>query len=122
MAADIILVKADFSAFLKQYTIHKVLKNNNRFNLGVESIRMSIEDSREICHFIYMHDIQIGGVILGNNRIKHLFLYPEFLKPVTPVISFLHNRAVEKMDFKIGISSLQSNAQQAAIFEKLGYN
>lgn len=121
MARDIILVKADFSAFIKPYTIHKVLKNNNRFNLGVESIRMSIEDSREICHFIYLHDIQIGGVILGNNRIKHLFLYPEYKKLVTPVIKTLHSKALEDMDSKKGISSLPSNAQQAAIFEKLGY-
>ncbi len=121
MARDIILVKADFSAFLKQYTIHKVLKNNNRFNLGVESIRMSIDDSRENCHFIYLHDIQIGGVILGSNRIKHLFLYPEYQKLVITVIETLHSKTLEDMDSKKGISSLPSDAQQAAIFEKLGY-
>ncbi len=121
MAKDIILVKADFSAFIKPYTVHKVLKNNNRFNLGVESIRMSIEDSRENCHFIYLHDIQIGGVILGNNIIKHLFLYPGYQKLMTAVIKTLHSRAVENIDSEMGISSLPSDAQQAAIFEKLGY-
>ncbi|MCK5757564.1 MAG: hypothetical protein KAH14_00615, partial [Clostridiales bacterium] len=65
MTTGFILAKADYSAFIKQYTIYKVLRNNNRFNLGANSIKMSIEDDQENYRFIYLHKKQIGGVILS---------------------------------------------------------
>ncbi len=121
MATGFILVKADYSAFIKQYTIYKVFQNNNRFNLDTNSIKMSIEDDRENYHFIYLHKKQIGGVILSSNRIKHLFLYPEYQKLMTTVIKFLHNKIIKNIEAGKGITSLPSNTTQAEIFSKLGY-
>ena len=121
MTTGFTLVKADFSAFLKQYTIHKVLRNNNRFNLGANSIKMSIEDDRENYHFVYLHKKQIGGVIFSSNRIKHLFLYPEYQTLVNSVIRFLHNEADENIDTEKGVTSLPSDTTQAEIFVKIGY-
>ncbi|MCK5758544.1 MAG: hypothetical protein KAH14_05570, partial [Clostridiales bacterium] len=99
----------------------KVLRNNNRFNLGVNSIKMSIEDDQENYHFIYLHKKQIGGVILSSNRIKHLFLYPEYQKLMNSVIRFLHNKAKENIDTEKGVTSLPSDTTQAEIFNELWY-
>lgn len=121
MKIDFIMAKADPSTFIKQYTIYKVLQNNNRFNFGSNSIRMSIEDDRENYYFIYLNEMQIGGVIYSKYRIKHLFLYPEYQKFLSLVIKFLHNKVIENIEAGRGISSLPSDRAQAEIFSKLGY-
>lgn len=121
MIKDIVLLKVGFSTFVKQYTIYKVLRNNNRFNLGVKSIKDSLKDDYDNCYFIYLDSAQIGGVILGTNRIKHLFLLNGFLESEAYVLSVLHKKALKNIDVKKGITSLPSDERQADILIKLGY-
>lgn len=121
MTPDTILAKAEFDAFLKQYTVYKVLRENNRFNIGTESIRLSIQDDREFCRFIYYKGSRAGGVILRNNTIKHLFVYPEFDPHLLEIMKVLHEKAAENADPEKGIACLPSNSYQAVNFGKLEY-
>lgn len=121
LASGMILVKADFNAYLKQYTVHKVLLDNNRFNIGPGSIRLSIIDDRECCHFIYMNGVYIGGVILDSYKIKHPFLLPGYQGYLEEIICSLHKKTMDGADLKKGIACLPSNTRQAGIFHSLGY-
>lgn len=121
MESKILLVKAEFSAFLKQYTVHKVLRNNNRFNLGPKSIMMSLDDDRDSCYFIFLNSIKIGGAILRKNSIKHPFLFPSYQIYLHEIIKFLHQELLKKADVERSISCLPSDSEQAALFESIGY-
>lgn len=121
MAPDMLLVKAEFPVFLKQYTVHKVLRNNNRFNLGAESIELSISEDKEFCYFIYLNNVRIGGVILRKNAVKHPFLFPEYQMYLKDIIKAVHQKIIDVSDKDRSISCLPSNSEQAAIFEGEGY-
>lgn len=121
MALEILLVKAEFPEFLKQYTVHKVLKNNNRFNIGDQSIKMSISDDKEFCCFIYLNNVRIGGVILRKNAVKHPFLFSEYQIFLKDIIKALHQMVLDISDANRSISCLPSDSEQAVIFEGEGY-
>lgn len=121
MTTDVMLVKAEFTAFLKQYTVYKVLRNNNRFNLDMESIRLSILEDEEFCRFIYYKGKHMGGVIIRRNKIKHLFIYPEHNPHLMEIMKTIHENAVKDADSSKSIACLPSNSNQAVNFGKLGY-
>lgn len=121
MEFKILLVKAEFPAFLKQYTVHKVLRNNNRFNLGTESIMLSVDDDKESCYFIYINGVRAGGVILRRNSVKHPFLFPDYYVYLHEIIKALHQEILKSADTDRSISCLPSDEEQAFIFESEGY-
>ncbi len=121
MVSGIMLVKADFNAYLKQYTVHKVLRDNNRFNLGFKSIRLAVIDDIDSCYFIYINSIYAGGCILYNGKIKHPFLLPGWQAYLKEVVHMLHKKAVESIDEEKVIICLPSDSLQAEVFISLGY-
>jgi len=76
LTSGITFAKADFNAYLQQYTVHKVLHDNNRFNLGSKSIRLAIIDDINSCYYIYINGAYAGGSIMDKGKIKHPFLLP----------------------------------------------
>lgn len=121
MTSGITFAKADFNAYLQQYTVHKVLHDNNRFNLGSKSIRLAIIDDINSCYFIYINGAYAGGSIMDKGKIKHPFLLPGYQIYLKDIIQILHKKAAEKADFKKGIVCLPSDSGQAEIFLMLGY-
>ena len=121
MTFGITLTKADFNAYLQQYTVHKVLRDNNRFNLGSKSIRLAIIDDIDSCYFIYVNGAYAGGSIIDNGKIKHPFLLSGYQIYINDIIHILHKKAAEDADGEKGITCLPSDTRQAEIFLSLGY-
>jgi ribosomal protein S18 acetylase RimI-like enzyme len=119
---DITLTIAEFNPFLDLYTVYKVLRDNNRFNLGCESIKLAVWDNRDSCRFIRINGIMAGGVILTRGFIKHPFIYPGFRDYLPIILESLHNEAIIGVNPEKGISCLPSDSEQAEIFFTLGYS
>jgi GNAT superfamily N-acetyltransferase len=119
--SDIVLKKTDFDSFLGQYAVHKVLRDNNRFNFGNESIRLAIWDNRDNCQFIYVDGKKAGGALLDVGMIKHPFIYPDFRDFLPEILETLHITAMEGADLEKGVMCLPSDSEQAEIYFNLGY-